>query len=169
MTQPTVEKTLAGLYLTITIYIVDAMRSYATLTLTDEGKAYLDDGALGSIDTETAFREMSEDLEKSGALFWIRPEDIGALTEAPMFTDEAAEMLARVRGHETFITLPTKGVFYDANYQIADAFQTMLDIGEARFVWHQPEVEDKPLTEDEQKALELLQSSSNEESEATTW
>lgn len=166
--QPTIEKTLAGLYLTITIYIIDGLRSYATLSLTDEGRDYVE-SECSLAQGDSLLREISEDLEGSETILWIRPEDIGALTEAPMFTDEGALTLINAgKPNETFINLPSKGVFAYGDYQISDAMQEMLDGNEVRFEWHQGELEDTPLSADEQAALDRLRSV-QPESEAATW
>lgn len=165
MTTEQIEKTLHGLYLTITIIVIEGMRAYARLSLTDAGREYISETVTTNYIGD-ALRELAEDLEGSNDLHWINPEDIGALTESPMFTDELASIYNPKK--DGFDDYPKSGVFAYGDYQINDPVSEMLEGREVRFEWHQGELDQPELNEDEQKALAALKAH-KDESEVQTW
>ena len=93
------------------------------LTLTPEGReelqARVDAGQ--SIDTDTTLYDLLEDHLCNG-WDWIRPEEIGALTSAPILSDECS------RNDEGEIT-SIGAVYWHERYQIESATNELLTTG----------------------------------------
>ena len=124
----------SGHYLTLEILPNKNLKLIATPEFYEDYEDY--DG-----DELNVMHDLLEDIRGNSGFSWVDPETIGALTEAPIITDEMDY------SDETFDTYGTPVPYSDANvwwypnYMVSDFIQVLYDKGEVVFT-HAPV--DKP-------------------------
>ena len=98
------------------------------LTLTPEGREELQArvDARQSIDTDSALYDVLEDHLANG-WDWIRPEEIGALTSAPILSDECS------RDEDGLLT-DVGTVYWFERYQIESPVAELFKAGHVEFI-----------------------------------
>jgi hypothetical protein len=102
---------------------------FLRMTVTAEGKAELqarvDDGE--SIDADQCLHDLLEDHTSNG-WDWVRPEEIGALTDAPIISDNVER-----DDHGDITTVASVYAFMD--YQVRSVASDLLNYGYADWVY----------------------------------
>jgi hypothetical protein len=107
--------------------VIEKVRNKLRLTLTPAGRhelrSRLDAG--DSISTDSTLYDMLEDHLSNG-WEWIRPEEIGALTSAPILSDESS------RDEQGLLT-EVGAIYWFPNYQVLSPTEQLLKHGQVEF------------------------------------
>lgn len=95
------------------------------ICLTEEGKAHEDDWR-GKTSDESLWN-LTEDLVGNGKMGWLQPEEIGALTDAPILA------LGIVSRNDKGELEAGPSVYWHERYQVDDPIEEMLTAGEVIF------------------------------------
>jgi hypothetical protein len=98
-----------------------------TITLTPEGKeALVEEMADGDKRSDDILFSLLEEHVQDGTIDFIQPEEVGALTDSPIFgTDVERDDSGGIAGYTA--------VYWFPNYQVADPVEILLEDGEVFF------------------------------------